>query len=252
MTLGTLCLGALLALAQAPVLPDHDGWVTDRAGLLEAREERALEDLCAAYRAGSGQEIAVLIVPDLGGRPIEELAHDTARAWKIGDRETSSGALLVVARDEHELRIEVGRGLEGALPDSLAGRIIRDVIVPEFRAGRFYSGLERGLRAIHGALGGDYGALPEPASGKPFEAIPALFVLAFFVFLAARRARTARRHGGLGSGSSALPWLIAAQLGRHGSGLGGRGGSFGGGRGGGFGGFGGGGGFSGGGASGRW
>jgi len=244
-TLGALLLGAL-ALAQGPTIPPNDGWVTDRAGLLKPAEEQALETLCESYRAGSGQEIAVLIVPDLGGRPIEELALATAREWKIGDKETSAGALLVVARDEHALRIEVGRGLEGALPDSVCARIIRDVIVPEFRAERFYAGLNNGLQAMHRALGGDYGALPQGRGrGNPLEALPALLVLGFFVFLAIRRGR--------GRGSSALPWLIASQLGRGGSGFGGRSGGFGGGGGGGgFGGFGGGGGFSGGGASGRW
>ena len=152
MTLATLLLGAFVALAQGPQVPRNDGWVTDRAGLLKPAEEQALETLCESYRAGSGQEIAVLIVPDLGGRPIEELALATAREWNIGDKATSAGALLVVARDEHALRIEVGRGLEGALPDSVCARIIRDVIVPEFRAERFHAGLNNGLQAMHRAL----------------------------------------------------------------------------------------------------
>jgi uncharacterized protein len=246
--LHALALGALLAPGQE--IPANDGWVTDKAGMLRPDEERALEALMESYRVGSGQEIALLTLPDLGGRPIEDVALAVARAWKIGDRQTSSGALLVVAQAERALRIEVGRGLEGALPDSVAGRIIRDVIVPEFRAERFSTGLTRGIEAIHAALGGDHGPVERaPQSGGEGGAAGALALLVLVIVLArmgGRGGRFGRRYGG---GSSALPWLIASQLGGLGHHGGGRSGGS---SGGGFSGFGGGGGFSGGGASGRW
>ncbi len=234
----------LCALAQAFEVPANEGWVTDRAELLSPEEERALEALMESYRVGSGHEVALLTLPDLGGRPIEDVALQTARAWKIGDRTSSAGGLLVVAMAERALRIEVGRGLEGTLTDSISGRIIRDVIVPEFRAERFYPGLRAGVEAIHAALGGDYGPL-ERSSGARGEgqAVASLVVLAIVLSVLARN----RRHGG-GSGRSA-PWLMTSSLGRGGFGGGFSGGA---GRGGGFSGFGGGGGFSGGGASGRW
>jgi uncharacterized protein len=253
-----LGLGAF-APPQELALPANDGWVTDQAGLLEPAQERELEALMESYRTGSGQEIALLTVPDLGGRSIEDFALAVARAWKIGDRETSSGALLVVAQEERALRIEVGRGLEGTLTDSIAGRIIRDVIVPEFRAERFDRGLRLGIEAIHAALGGDYGPL-ERSHGVEREALRLTFIVAFVLLMLFLRGLGRRgRRGGRSRGSDFLPWLLASQMaggggrGRSGGSSGGSFGGFGGGGGGGgFGGFGGGGGFSGGGASGRW
>lgn len=250
-------LGALLLLAggsaQGFVVPDNDGWVTDHAEVLSEAEERELEVLMESYKAGSGHEVALLTLADLGGRTIEEAGLATARAWKIGDRETSAGALLVVAMAERALRIEVGRGLEGTLTDATSGRIIRAVIVPEFRAQRFYAGLRAGIEAIHAAAGGDYGPL-ERATGSP--EVPELFALGFgFVFLVVVALVMRGVSRGLRGQRSALPWILASQLGRShrgGGGFGGFGGFSGGGRGGGFSGFGGGGGFSGGGASGRW
>ena len=244
-----VALGALIvtgARGQDFPLPANDGWVTDLADMLQPAEERALEALMESYRAGSGQDVALLTVPDLGGRSIEEYALSVARGWKLGDKETSAGALLVVAQAERALRIEVGRGLEGTLPDSIAGRILRDVITPEFKAERYAAGLQLGVEAIHAALGGDYGPLErrarQPAEGA--QLVGMLVMIVFFVVL--RLATRGRRHG-RASGSNTALWVALSMLqsgGRHGGRSGGGGG--------GFSGFGGGGGFSGGGASGSW
>lgn len=243
-----LSLCAFPALAQEFEIPPHDGRVTDRAEWLDPSEERALEALMEFHRAGSGQEIALLTVPNLAGRPIEEFALAVARAWTSGDDETGSGALLLVARDERELRIEVGRGLEGALTDSIAGRIIRDVIAPEFKAERYYSGLRQGIEAVHAALGSDYGPLERSSHGQAEgQALAAGFILLLMLVFFALLKRSS--HGPRGRASSVLPWLLASQLGSMGRLGGGRSGGL---PGGGFRGFGGGGGFSGGGASGRW
>jgi uncharacterized protein len=237
-------------------LPANDGWVTDQADMLSPSEENALEALMESYRAGSGQEVALLTVPDLGGRTIEEYALAVARGWKLGDRETSAGALLVVARAERSLRIEVGRGLEGTLTDSIAGRILRDVITPEFKAERYAAGLQLGVEAIHAALGGDYGPL-ERRARQPSEGGQLAGLLAMIVFIVLLRLATRGRGRGGRSGSSLPLWMLFSMMqsgsrsgggGFHSSGGGFRGG----GGGGGFSGFGGGGGFSGGGASGRW
>ncbi len=241
----TLSLGACAAPRQEFALPANDGWVTDTADLLQPAEEQALEALMESYRVGSGQEVALLTIPDLAGRTIEEFALGVARAWKIGDKETSSGALLVVAQAERALRIEVGRGIEGTLTDSIAGRIIRDVIVPELEQERFYPGMRLGIEAIHAALGGDYGPL-ERGSDDSARGIPFLVLFVIVLIFLARMQRNSRLRGG---GSSALPWILASQMGSARQ----RGGGFSGGTSrGGFSGFGGGGGFSGGGASGRW
>lgn len=260
--LGALLL-ALVPLAgtvQGPQVPRNDGWVTDLADMLTDDEERSLEQLMESYKQGSGHDVALLTVPDLGGRPIEELGLAVGREWKLGGKDLNDGAVLIVARDERELRIEVGRGLEGAIPDAIASRIIRDVIVPELKAGRIAQGLRAGVVAIQEAAGGDYAKLPQdradPQHGR--DGVMPLLTVLFVIFLVLR---ARRRHGGPGSPLSRRfggGWMIppigyGGSRGGRGFGGGGfSGGGFGGGRGGGFSGFGGGGGFSGGGASGRW
>ena len=157
---------------------------------------------------------------------------------------------------EHALRIEVGRGLEGTLTDATSGRIIRDVIVPEFKAGNYPEGLRKGIEAIHAAAGGDYGPIERSSGGREHgQGLAGLVVFVLILLFFLRGARRGRRYGSRGS---VLPWILASQMmGRSRGGLGGLGGLGGGGfggrsGGGGFSGFGGGGGFSGGGASGRW
>ena len=188
-----------------------------------------------------------MTVPDLNGRTIEELGLNTFREWGIGSKETSNGALLVIAKQERKIRIEVGRGLEGDLPDVLCGRIIRDVISPTFKQGDFPGGILAGLVAMHKAIGGDYGPIEQSRRGRSRSGAPIgiLLILFFIVVFFAGRGRT----GGGRNGRWFLMWimmdmLMASQ--RGGGGFGGGGG------GGGFGGFGGGGGASGGGATGGW
>lgn len=241
--LAVLFLGA--APATATEVPRNDAWVTDLAGLLTPEQERSLEALMESYKAGSGQEIALLTVPDLGGEPLERYALDVAREWGIGSKENQEGALLLVAKNERKIRIEVGRGLEGRLTDSISGRIIRNVIAPAFKNGRFYEGLRGGIEAMHAAAGGDYAKIPDDRKRRRGSAVVGLLPLIFFFLFLATAARNARRRG---RGGGILPWLILGSM------QGGRGGSSGwhSGGGGGFSGFGGGGGFSGGGASGGW
>jgi uncharacterized protein len=252
--LAALLLLSLAAAPQSIQVPSDDGWVTDLAGMLTPAQEASLEEAMESYKQGSGHDVAVLTVPSLDGAPIERFALEVGRAWKLGREGEDDSALLVVAKAERKLRIEVGRGAEGDLTDAIAGRIIRDILTPRFKQGRFYDGLREGVEAIHAAMGGDYAPLERhpPQAQAPGAAalLPLFFALFFFVALAAS-ARRARRHGGVGG--SALPWiLLGHSMGSRGrGGLGGGGfGGFGGG--GGFSGFGGGGGFSGGGASGGW
>lgn len=226
-------------------VPPNEGWVTDRAGILQTQEEQALEALMESYQRGTTHEIALLIVPSLDGEAIEPFALAVARSWGIGKEKENNGALIVVATEDRKLRIEVGRGLEGSLPDSVCGRIIRDVITPPFRAGQYFEGLRDGITTIHAAIGGDYGPLEQHGSRDSGSGWIGLLPLLLIGVMAASR----RRHrSGLGG---ALPWLLlGSSMGsgrRGGGGFGGSGGGFGG-----FGGFGGGGGFSGGGASGGW
>ncbi|HXV77038.1 MAG TPA: TPM domain-containing protein [Candidatus Polarisedimenticolaceae bacterium] len=235
---------AFTVAAQGVELPANDGWVTDLAGFLTPEEERSLETQMESYRQGSGNEIALLTVAELGGQTIERYALEVGRSWGMGQRDRHNAALLVVARDERKVRIEVARGLEGNLTDSISGRIIRNVIAPPFKQGRYYDGLRAGVAAMQAAAGGDYAAIPE-SRGSRGSGIAGLIGPILVILIVLAILRGGRRGGGLGG---ALPWLIA------GSALGGRSHSRGwhSGGGGGFGGFGGGGGFSGGGASGGW
>jgi uncharacterized protein len=251
-----MVLAALPALPAQVQVPANDGFVTDLAKLLTGPQEAELEKLLQAYQHGSGHDVAVLTVPSLEGRTIEELALATARTWKLGQRDLHDGALLVVAKDDRKIRIEVGRGLEGSVTDSISGRIIRNVIAPEFRRGRWAEGLRAGLLAIHAAAGGEYADPPQSEPPTALRLLLSLIVplllLVMVLVLRAAGGRGGRRRRGLG-GLAALPWIIPAARGGGRGGYGGfssgRGGSF---SGGGFSGFGGGGGFSGGGASGGW
>ncbi len=254
-----LALGpATVARGQVEV-PANDGWVTDLAGMLSPAEERSLEALMESYKQGSTHEIALLTVPDLGGESVERFALEVARAWKIGSAETSNGALLLVSKGDRKIRIEVGKGLEGDLPDILAGRVIRNVITPAFKAGDFPGGLRKGVEAMHAAIGGDYGPIESSRGARRDRSVRgggvAFFMLLIFLAFLSR----ARRMGGSGEGMGIWPWLWILSSTNSGRGSFHAGGGFGGssssggfGGGGGFSGFGGGGGFSGGGASGGW
>lgn len=257
-------LSAMLALtvalsSAAASIPENDGWVTDRADLLTSSQEASLEALMESYRSGTTHEIALLTVESLEGQSLEQFALAVARDWGIGGKETHNGALLLIAKKERKIRIEVGRGLEATLTDAASGLIIREIIQPRFKAGRFYDGIRSGIEAMHAAIGGDYGPIQQTERARRTSGgATALFMLflAIAVFSILARGGGGGRGGGIGGsgrrgGSGVIPWLILANM----SGQGGRsfGGSRGGGfSGGGFGGFGGGGGFSGGGASGGW
>jgi uncharacterized protein len=240
--------------AQRQAVPRNDGWVTDLAGVLSQQQERELEALMESYRRGSGNDIALLTVPSLDGDSIEEFSLRVFREWKLGSVEKNNGALLVVAKGDRRMRIEVGRGLEGTLPDVICGRIIHDVIKPEFQRGDFAAGLRKGVVALQKAAGGDYKALPAPyvtpdSDGLSFlpTILFGVLVMAVLLRLAARGGR-GRRYGRV----SPWPYIAGSMISSSRGGF--RGGGFGGGGsgGGGFGGFGGGGGASGGGASGSW
>jgi uncharacterized protein len=248
-----------LALAAPPAriaaefrVPRNDGWVTDLAALIPDEVERALEARLEEWKQRTGHQIAVLTVPDLSGATIEAAAIAVGRAWGIGDAERDDGALLLVAQSERKLRIEVGTGLEGALTDSVSGRIVRDVIVPHFRANDAPAGVRAGVEAMIAVVEGGVEAVPAlRTKQKGASSIAIAFVTVFLIlFIASIVGRmrggppTGRRRrggwGGLGGGSGSF-----FPTGGFG---GGRGGGF---SGGGFSGFGGG-GFSGGGASGGW
>jgi uncharacterized protein len=216
----------------------------DRANLLSAETRGSLEQSLEAFERETGHQIVVHVTPSLEGLSIEEYSMRVAEAWKIGQKGLDNGAILTVAPNEREMRIEVGYGLEGVLPDAVCARIIREVITPEFRAGRMDAGVIAGVAAIESVTRGE--ELPKPARRAPnIDAAHWLWFAWLFFVLLVLFAR------------SPLLWLLLGMprprsWGRTGNWGGGYRGGFGGGGFGGGGFSGGGGGFGGGGASGRW
>lgn len=253
---------AALLLAAAPpaaaerAVPALTGPVVDEAGLLDPRWERRLSDLARGARereAGTGVQLQYLLVRSLEGEAIESFSMRVAERWQIGTRGKDNGVLVVVARDDRRMRIEVGGGVEGGLTDAQSGRIIRNTMAPAFREGRYGEGLYQAGREILAALGSLPEGMEAPrARGQPRQ-IPIPFVgwliglllaggapLVFGLVVVAivLRALFGRRRGFWGGGWGGGGW--------------GGGGGWSGGGGGGGGWSGGGGGFSGGGASGSW
>jgi uncharacterized protein len=129
-------------------VPPLRGRVNDLAGMLPADRSQALEERLAAFERETGHQIAVLTIPSLQGDALESFSIRVAEAWKIGQKGFDNGAILLIVRDDRKLRIEVGYGLEGILPDAIASRIIREVIVPRFRENDYAGGIEAGVNAI--------------------------------------------------------------------------------------------------------
>ena len=158
-------LAAGLALAQPlqPV-PALQARVTDLTATLSAAQARALEDRLAAFEAAHGSQIVVLLVRSTAPEDIAAYAFRVADAWKIGRRELGDGVLLLVAKDDRKVRIEVARALEGAVPDLAAWRIIDGAITPAFGRGDFAGGLDAGVEALFTLIRGEHLPAPEPAT----------------------------------------------------------------------------------------
>lgn len=159
-----LLVGALPARAELVAVPALSARVTDLTGTLDAGQKAALEEKLSAFEAARGSQVAVLMVPGTKPEAIEQFSIRVAEAWKIGRKGQDDGVILLVAKDERKMRIEVGRGLEGALPDAVCRRIIAEDIAPRFKAGDWAGGLNAGVDRIHKSIAGE--ALPPPASGS--------------------------------------------------------------------------------------
>lgn len=139
-------------------IPYLTGRVTDNANILSSEVKKNISEKLKAHEESTGNQIAVLTVPALAGEGIEEYAVAVFEEWKLGQKGKDNGILVVVAPAERRMRIEVGYGLEGTIPDGLAGRIIRDVMTPKFKAGDYNGGIGSGVQAIINVLEG--GSMP--------------------------------------------------------------------------------------------
>jgi uncharacterized protein len=273
--------GGTLALEVPPL----EGHVNDRAGMLSPSVRQDLEQRLAAFEQSDSTQVVVLTIPSLEGEDLEGFSIRVAEAWQIGRKGKDNGVILLLAKAERKVRIEVGRGLEGKITDLVAGRIIRGVMAPRMKAGDLEGGIVAGALALTEAARGEFTAAPRDLRHGRKGASPVFTLLLFAGVAAIFLGSLSRPLGGL-AGAAGLPLALflsgmvssivillvlagvgfAAGLllsflfgsGRGGGGfggpyIGGWGGSGFGGGGGGFGGFSGGGGsFGGGGASGDW
>ena len=208
---------AFAALADVAV-PPLSGRVVDQTATLSSGDVASLTQTLKALEARKGSQVAVLIVPTTAPETIEQYSIRVAEAWMIGRKKIDDGALLVVAKNDRKLRIEVGYGLEGALNDVTAKRIIDEIITPKFRNGDFASGISAGVDRIIGVIDGE--PLPAPAprqssgSSHDFDPFNPFVLFAIFVVGAILRTTLGRLIGSVATGGvvGALAWFIAGSL----------------------------------------
>jgi len=195
--------------AGALPVPPLTGHVNDYARILSPRTTEDLEQELTRFEATDSTQIVVLTIPSLEGEDLEDFSIRVAEAWKIGSKGIDNGVILLVARDDRKVRIEVGRGLEGRLTDLVSGRIIRNDIIPRFKAGDFDGGISAGVRDLMAVTRGEYSAAgPEAAQGRRTGA-PFLTLLVF-LFIALVFAGALSKVLGAAAGAVGLP--AAAKL----------------------------------------
>ncbi len=174
-----LCVVAAGIPVSGLEVPYLSGRVNDQAGLFDETAENALEEKLRALEEETGAQVAVLTVATLDGDPIEDYSLRVVETWKLGREGVDDGVLILVARDDRRMRIEVGYGLEGALTDAQSGRIIDGIMTPKFRAGDYAGGVDSAVDVISSAIRGEELILPEDASGDGDEPIAGLIFLIF-------------------------------------------------------------------------
>jgi uncharacterized protein len=215
-----LLLALGLGIAQAEVaVPPLKARVTDLTATLSREQQARLEQELQNFEAKKGSQLAVLIVPTTQPETIEQYGIRVVDSWKLGRKGIDDGALLLIAKNDRSLRIEVGYGLEGALNDATAKRIVSDIIIPRFKAGDFYGGIEAGLQSMIKVIEGE--PLPPPrrstSSSSSFKNFESLLFIGFVLVLIVGgilRALFGRFTAAtiIGTVAGLLAWLIIAPL----------------------------------------
>ncbi|WP_294822684.1 YgcG family protein [uncultured Flavobacterium sp.] len=237
-----------------PEKPSLQTSVYDYAGILKADEKTSLEEKLVRYSDTTSTQIVVVTIESLKGESIADLSTRWAQGWGIGQADKDNGVLILLAEGERKIWISPGYGLDDRLTAGELGQMTRDIIIPEFKAGSYYNGLDKGTDAIFQMLTGKYKAVAEPSGRNNSDDGPGGFIFIIIIVIIIVAAIFSKRggggRGGRGfTGSTLGDIILLSSLGRSSGGSsGGWGGSSGGGFGGGFGG----GGFSGGGAGGSW
>lgn len=179
----------LCGSAQAEVaVPPLKQRVTDLTATFDAAQIQALDTRLAAFESGKGSQIAVLMLPTTQPETIDQYGIRVVEAWKLGRKGVDDGVLLLIAKDDRKLRIEVGYGLEGALNDATAKRIVAEIISPYFKRGEFYAGVDAGVAAIINVVEGEPLPAPVPRSashsfGTDMSGLQTLFAAGIFIFM---------------------------------------------------------------------
>jgi uncharacterized protein len=205
----------------AVAVPPLSGRVVDQTGTLRSDDVASLTQTLKNFEVRKGSQIAVLIVPTTDGEAIEQFSLRVAEAWKIGRKRVDDGALLVIAKDDRHLRIEVGYGIEGALTDATTKRIIDEDITPKFKTGDFVGGVSAGTDRMVRVINGEKLPEPEPPHWQDTGLLNGIdpfnpFVLAFvFIVGGALRATLGRLVGSAATGGfvGVLAWLFVGSLG---------------------------------------
>ena len=244
--------GIGIAAAKEPVFPALTGRVVDQAQILDSPSKSSLETKLEDFESKTGKQLVVATLSSLQGYEIEDYGYRLGRAWGIGEKGKSNGALLIVAPNERRVRIEVGYGLEGTLTDAVSRLIIENGILPRFRVNDYAGGIARGVDDIVQVLSGDAEDFKRRASERDArgpvgsddfaQLLWIALILGLWLFMTLRSRRNGRNR--------AAPWIVPIPMGGGRYGRWGGGGGFGSPGGGGFSGRGG--SFGGGGASGRW
>ena len=245
-----LAFSGIIAQAQftIPEKPSFQTSVYDYADVLNPTEEQELENKLIRYSDSTTTQIVVITIDDLKGESIGILTPKWAHEWGIGQAKEDNGILILLSKNDREIWISPGYGVEDRLTAGINGELIRNIIIPEFKAGSYYNGLDKGADAIFEVLKGKYkGSRKE--SKKDFPILPVIIFVIILILIISKASKGGGNSGGGSRGLDLGDIIILSSLGRGNGGFGG--GSFGGGSGGFGGGFGGG-GFSGGGAGGSW
>jgi len=222
---GLAALALLLAAAAAPVaaqplqpIPPLAARVTDLTGTLSTEEKAQIESRLADFESRKGAQIAVLMVPSTQPEAIEQYSIRVVDAWRLGREQPDDGALLLIAKEDRSLRIEVGRGLEGALTDLLSRRIIDETITPRFRQGDFAGGISAGVEQMIRVVDGEALPAPDQQWGGGLERLAGMLPFLFgvvFVGSMVLRAMFGRALGSVATGGivGAIVWWVAKLLG---------------------------------------
>jgi uncharacterized protein len=236
------------AFAQIPERPSPQRLVNDLANILKPQERAALEQKLVAYNDSTSTQIAILTMPNLSGYDAASFSFETAEKWGIGRKSKNNGVLILMSVEERDVYIATGYGMEGAVPDALAKRIVSNQLIPNFKQGKFYEGFDEATSTIIKLAEGEFSADDVESKPKiPLFVIVIMIIVIIIIISNINKGNGGQTFSGRGSGSYRGGGPIIWGGGRSG----GFGGFGGGGGGGGFGGFGGG-SFGGGGAGGKW